>query len=65
MTYLGLVDTGTSSSFINHEIVELSSFDLAISQKETKWVTQAGTFKTDGTVKLENYFLPRFTNKHF
>ncbi len=62
-TYLGLVDTGTSSSLINKEIVELSSFDMTISQQETKWITQAGTFKTDGKVKLENYFLPQFTNK--
>jgi hypothetical protein len=32
------------------------------SQKKTKWITKAGTFKTDGTVKLENYLLPQFTN---
>jgi hypothetical protein len=32
------------------------------SPKETKCITQAGAFKTDGTVKLENYLLPQFTN---
>jgi hypothetical protein len=62
-TYLRLIDTGTSSSLINKEIVKLSSFETTISPKETKWVTQAGTFTTSGKVKLENYFLPQFTNK--
>jgi hypothetical protein len=62
-TYLGLINTGTSSSLINKEIVKLSSFETTISPKETKWVTQAGTFTTSGKVKLENYFLPQFTNK--
>jgi hypothetical protein len=57
------VDTGTSSSLINRNIVEFSSFEMKISKKGTQWVTQARTFGTDGQVKIENYFLPQLTNK--
>jgi hypothetical protein len=49
-TYLGLVDTGTSSSLINKDIIQFSSFDMELSQKKTTWITQAGTFKTDSKV---------------
>jgi hypothetical protein len=48
---------------INKDIIEFSSIDLELSQKETKWITQAVTFKTDGKVELKNYVLPQFTNK--
>jgi hypothetical protein len=58
-----LVDTGTSSSLINKDIVENSSFEKTLSKKSTLWVTQAGTFETEGQVKVENFFLPQFTNK--
>jgi hypothetical protein len=43
--------------------VEFSSFEKKISKKGTQWVTQAGTFETEGQVKIENNFLPQFTNK--
>jgi hypothetical protein len=57
------VDTGTSSSLINKEIVEFSSFTMKISKKHTKWVTQAGTFQTERVSELENHFFPQFTTK--
>jgi hypothetical protein len=60
---LGFVDTGTSNSLINKDIVKKSSFEKTLSKKGTLWVTQAGTFETEGQVKVENYFLPQFTNK--
>jgi hypothetical protein len=63
ITYLGLLDTGCSSSLVDEDFVELNSFDINFSNLKTKWTTQAGTFETNGTVKLENYILPQFTNK--
>jgi hypothetical protein len=62
-TYLGLVDTGTSSSLINRDIVKDTTFEKTLSKIGTLWVTQAGTFETEGQVRVENYFLPQFTNK--
>jgi hypothetical protein len=41
-TYLGLIDTGTSSSLINKDIVTSSNFTMKIAGDNVKWVTQAG-----------------------
>ncbi len=62
-TYLGLIDTGTSSSLINKDIINSSNFTMKITGDNVKWVTQAGTFETDSVVEVENYVLPQFTNK--
>jgi hypothetical protein len=60
---VGLIDTGTSSSLINKDIIDSSNFNMKISENNIKWVTQAGTFEMDSIVEVENYFLPQFTNK--
>jgi hypothetical protein len=60
---VGLIDTGTSSSLINKDIIDSSNFNMKISENNIKWVTQVGTFEMDSIVEVENYFLPQFTNK--
>ncbi len=62
ITYLGLLDTGCSSSLIDREIIN-ETFNVDSSVPKTKWTTQAGTFETKGTVQVDNYIFPQFTNK--
>jgi hypothetical protein len=50
--YLGLVDTGCSASLIDQSLVEGSSYDIKL-HMGTSWEAQAGTFQTDGVVKIE------------
>jgi hypothetical protein len=60
-TYLGLLDTGCSSSLIDGDIID-ETFEVQ-SVPKTKWKTQAGTFETKGKVQVDNYIFPQFTNK--
>jgi hypothetical protein len=60
-TYLGFIDTRSSSSLLNKTIVENTSFLIKLTTKKILWDTQAGSLKTKSTVMLENYFLPQFT----
>jgi hypothetical protein len=36
---------------------------MKLSKKSTKWDTATGVLQTDGTVQIENYILPQFTQK--
>jgi hypothetical protein len=62
ITYLALLDTGCSSSLIDAAIVD-ETFNATLSKTKTKWTTQAGTFEMRGTVKMEQYIFPQFTNR--
>jgi hypothetical protein len=62
-TYLGLIDSGSSGSLVNKEIVEFTNFSMQLQKKPIKWDTATGTFQTDGTVTIEKYHLPQFTRK--
>ena len=61
-TYLALVDTGTSASLINEEIVKDAGYVMALDTK-SEWKTQAGVFKTHRKVKVERFCLPQFSTK--
>jgi hypothetical protein len=43
-TYLGLVDSGSSGSLVNKEMVEYANFDVKLQKKPTKWDTATGIF---------------------
>ena len=59
-TYLGLLDTGSSSSLMDVAIAkETGSKDIKGS--ETKWNTQAGQFKTLGSKNFAALRLPQFS----
>jgi len=62
-TYLGLIDFGSSGSLINKELIEYADFDIKLNKKPIKWDTATGTLQTDGSVKVESYYLPQFTRK--
>jgi hypothetical protein len=62
-TYLGLVDSGSSGSLVNTEIVQFSDFDMTKQRKPTKWDIATGTLETDGLVLITDYCLPQFTRK--
>jgi len=62
-TYLGLVDSGASGSLVNKELIECTDFKMTLQRKPIKWDTATGVFKTNGTVTIENYCLPKFTKK--
>jgi hypothetical protein len=62
-TYLGLMDSGSSGSLVNKEIVEYADFNIKLQKKPTKWDTATGVFQTDGSVTIEQYCLPQFTRK--
>jgi hypothetical protein len=61
-TYLGLIDTGFSSSLMDQTLMQSTGFEMK-STKKTWWDTQAGPSTTNATVKLENYCLPQFSMK--
>jgi hypothetical protein len=63
-TYLGLVDSGSSGSLVNKELVEYAIFAIKKHKKPMKWDTATGIFQTEGSVEIENYHLPQFTWKH-
>jgi hypothetical protein len=62
-TYLGLVDSGSSGSLVNTEIVQFSDFDMTMQRKTTKWDAAFGTLETDGLVFIADFCLPQFTRK--
>jgi hypothetical protein len=62
-TFLGLIDSGSSSSLLSKAVVENTSFTIEQTSKKTLWDTQAGSFKTNSFVLLERYFLPQFTTQ--
>jgi hypothetical protein len=63
-TYLGLVDSGSSGSLINKDIVNNGNFEVQVQKKPTKWDTASGTLLTQGKVEITNCCLPQFTRKH-
>ncbi len=50
--YLGLVDSGSSGSLVNKEIVKNADFDIKLQKKPIKWDTATGVFQTDGSVLI-------------
>jgi hypothetical protein len=60
-TYLELVDSGSSGSLINGNIVK--HFVVEQQKKSTKWDTATGVLLTKGRVTIENCSLPQFTRK--
>ncbi len=62
-TYLGLVDSGSSGSLVNKDIVKFADFEIKVQRKPNKWDTATGVFQTDGSVLVENYCLTQFTRK--
>ncbi len=58
-SYLGLINTSSSSSLVDQALMQSTGFETR-STKKILWDTQAGTFMTNATVKLENYSLPNF-----
>ena len=63
-TYLGLVDSVSSGSLINKEIIKNGNFNLQAQKKPIKWDTATRTLLTHGKVEIKNYCLPQFTRKH-
>jgi hypothetical protein len=62
-TYLGLVDSGSSGSLINKEIVEKGNFSVQSGKKTIKWDTASGTLLTQGKVEIKQCCLLQFTQK--
>jgi hypothetical protein len=62
-TYLGLVDSGSSGSLINKDIVDNGNFVVQSQKKPTKWDTASGTLLTQGKVEIKQCCLPQFTRK--
>ena len=60
-TYLGLLDTGSTSSLISEELVE--KFELETKSNKITWDTNNGEFKTVKTTVKNNLRFPQFTNK--
>jgi hypothetical protein len=61
--YLGLVDSGSSCSLVNKEIVEFTNFDMQLQKKPIKGDTATGSFQMDGIATIKNYHLPQFTKE--
>jgi hypothetical protein len=62
-TYLGLVDSGSSGSLVNKEVIEHANLEIKLRKKPVKWDTATGIYQTTGTMQIENYCLPQFTRK--
>jgi hypothetical protein len=54
-TYLGLVDSGSSGSLVNKELVEHADFAIKRHKKLMKWDTATGILQTEGSAEIENY----------
>jgi hypothetical protein len=64
-TYLGLIDSGSSGSLINTDIVQKGNFTVLTNKKPIKWDTATGTLLTQGTVDIKKCCLLQFTtNRH-
>ena len=61
-TFRGLVDTCTSASLMDRKLIPENE-EGAKGGKLSKWKTQAGTFQTQGRVRLKKVKLPQFTTK--
>jgi hypothetical protein len=60
-TYIGLIDSGSSGSLINSDIVQKGNFTTLINKKPIQWDTATGTLLTQGTVDIKKRCLPQFT----
>jgi hypothetical protein len=64
LTY-GLIDSGSSGSLINSDIVQKGNFNVQSHKKPIKWDTASGTLLTQGAVEIKKCCLPQFTtNRH-
>jgi hypothetical protein len=62
--YVGLVDSGASSSLLNQALIEQTRFEKTSQVNTTTRETHTGQFETTGKVTLANYCLPQFTTKY-
>lgn len=62
-TYLGLVNSGSSGSLINNDIMQFTNFDMTMQQEQTIWDIATGILLTDDLVTITNYCLAQFTGK--
>ena len=62
-TYLGSLDNGTSSCFIDKHIASIHGLNTNATPSKEKWLTQCGKFKTNSKVTLEKMKLPQFITK--
>ena len=62
-TYLGLIDSGTSSCLVDNHIASIYGLDENATPSKEKWLTQCGVFKTTAKATLENMKLPQFKPK--
>ena len=61
-THLGLLDSGSSSSLADKNIINAKSTSKG-RISETIWQTKAGTFTTSEEVQVKKIELPQFTTK--
>ena len=62
-TYLGLLDSGTSSCLMDKQIASIHGLDANAKPSKETWLTQCGVFKTTARLTLDNMKLPQFTTK--
>jgi len=62
-TYLGLIDSGTSSCLVDKHLVSIHGLDANATPTKEKWLTQCGVFKTTARVTLDKMKLPQLTTK--
>ena len=61
LVFTALVDSGCSKSLLNEKIVR-DAGTVKIRNKQQKWVTKAGEFRTHGKSELTGLVLPQFTS---
>jgi hypothetical protein len=60
-TYVGLVDSGASSSLLNQALIEQTAFEKTLQANTMTWETHTRQCETTGKITLANYCLPHFT----
>jgi hypothetical protein len=63
ITYLGLIDSGSSGSLLSNSIIKDTKFNVERQKKPTKWDTATGVLLTKGKAVIEALSLPQFTKK--
>jgi len=63
ITYLGLIDSGSSGSLLSSSIIKNTKFNVERQKKPTKWDTATGVLLTKGKAVIEALSLPQFTKK--
>ena len=63
ITYLGLIDSGSSGLLLSSSIIKNTNFKVEKQKKPTKWDTATGVLLTKGKAVIEALSLPQFTKK--